>query len=179
MQHFKDKRSIERDPVWCADRYGQTYTFLPDRRVVLVGGEHEDSYDPDFCIYNDVWVIEPDGKTTVLGYPKADFPPTDFHTATLVGNMIWLIGNLGYATDRVAGRTQVFALDTRTWHISAVETRGEDPGWISRHSATLIGADTIQVSNGTVETKMFDGNKQIPNNTIFHLCTLKREWQRI
>jgi len=25
---------------------------LPDGRLVSVGGEHEDYYDPDFCIYN-------------------------------------------------------------------------------------------------------------------------------
>lgn len=40
------------EPVWCFQRYGQTKTKLPDGRWILVGGEHEDWYDPDFCIYN-------------------------------------------------------------------------------------------------------------------------------
>lgn len=40
------------DPVWCFSRFGATYTKLPDGRVVCIGGEHEDGYDPDFCIYN-------------------------------------------------------------------------------------------------------------------------------
>ena len=39
-------------PVWCFTRYGATRTKLPDGRVVCIGGEHEDYYDPDFCIYN-------------------------------------------------------------------------------------------------------------------------------
>ena len=40
------------DPVWCFIRFGATRTKLPDGRVVCIGGEHEDGYDPDFCIYN-------------------------------------------------------------------------------------------------------------------------------
>jgi hypothetical protein len=39
-------------PVWCFYRLGGTVTVLPDRRQVHIGGEHEDYYDPDFCIYN-------------------------------------------------------------------------------------------------------------------------------
>ncbi|XP_037049390.1 uncharacterized protein LOC119083706 [Bradysia coprophila] len=45
-------------PVWCFARFGATQTYLPDGRLVCIGGEHEDSYDPDFQIYNDVVVIE-------------------------------------------------------------------------------------------------------------------------
>lgn len=40
------------EPVWCFQRYGQTKTKLPDGRWILLGGAHEDWYDPDFCIYN-------------------------------------------------------------------------------------------------------------------------------
>ncbi len=48
---------VERaSPVWCAQRFGQSITFLPDGRIVQIAGEHEDHYDPDFCIYNDVFV---------------------------------------------------------------------------------------------------------------------------
>ena len=45
-------------PIWTFDRMGQTRTELPDGRLVCVAGEHEDSYDPDFHIYNDVVVLE-------------------------------------------------------------------------------------------------------------------------
>ena len=43
-------------PVWCFSRFGTSLTELPDGRFVQIGGEHEDFYDPDFCIYNDVTV---------------------------------------------------------------------------------------------------------------------------
>ncbi len=83
------------EPGWCAQRFGQSISFLPDGRIVQVGGEHEDYYDPDFCIYNDVFVHHPDGRIEILGYPEDVFPPTDFHSATLVGERLVLIGSLG------------------------------------------------------------------------------------
>ena len=48
IYHFAESR----DPVWCFIRIGSTLTKLPDGRIVCIGGEHEDFYDPDFCIYN-------------------------------------------------------------------------------------------------------------------------------
>ena len=97
-------------PIWCANRIGQSLTLLQDGRVVQVAGEHEDGYDPDFCIYNDVIVHHPDGRLEIIGYPESLFPPTDFHTATLVGDRIIVIGSLGYQGSRVYGTTPVFAL---------------------------------------------------------------------
>jgi hypothetical protein len=41
---------------------------------------------------SDVVVHHPDGRIDIFGYPKAAFPPTDFHSARLVGNRIALIG---------------------------------------------------------------------------------------
>ena len=103
-QHYADVKV--RSPVWCAQRFGQSITFLEDGRVVQVGGEHEDSYDPDFCIYNDVFVHEGEA-IRIHGYPEDVFPPTDFHTATLLGREIVLIGSLGYVGTRKLGVTPV------------------------------------------------------------------------
>ena len=91
-------------PYWSWERFGRTSTRLPDGRVVHIGGEHEDWYDPDFCIYNDVVVEHRDGRLEFCLYPKRVFPPTDFHTATLVGNAIILIGSVGYRDLRRLGR---------------------------------------------------------------------------
>lgn len=135
-------------PVWCAQRYGQSFTFLPDGRIVQVGGEHEDSYDPDFCIYNDVFVHAPEGGVAIYGYPAEVFPPTDFHSATLVGERLWLVGGLGYADARRAGETPVFTLDTRDFHIEPMATTGEAPGWIYRHRARLQRGTEIVVEGG-------------------------------
>lgn len=153
------------NPIWCAQRFGQSITFLPDGRIVLVGGEHEDHYDPDFCIYNDVIVFNPGGEIMIYGYPEADFPPTDFHTATLVGHHIYLIGSLGYQSKRLIGETPVYRLDTRTFHIERINTAGDKPGWIFMQQATLSAPNLIKISGGSIEKlieekAVHDGNTQ-------------------
>ena len=135
-------------PVWCYSRYGQSITELDDGRVVEVGGEHEDSYDPDFCIYNDVVVYDGQGDFTIYGYPKEVFPPTDFHSATPFEGWIYLIGSLGYVGERDEGRAQVYRLSTEDFHMEWVETSGDDPGWISDHVARLHPPAAVVVSRG-------------------------------
>lgn len=43
---------------WCFNRMGMSSTKLDDGRIIYIAGEHEDYYDPDFFIYNDVFVFE-------------------------------------------------------------------------------------------------------------------------
>ena len=126
-----------RKPVWCFERYGQSITLLPDGRVIAIAGEHEDGYDPDFCIYNDVLVYDERGDFQIYGYPKDVFPPTDFHTATWVDGWIYIIGNLGYQDERIVGETPVYRLNCTTFEIEKVITIGECPGWISHHRAVV------------------------------------------
>src|SRR5215213_4761385 len=94
-QHFGSSAEGRSGPGWCFARFGQSATELPDGRVVLIAGEHEDSYDPDFYIYNDVVVRRPDGAIEIFGYPRDAFPPTDFHSATLVDDRVVIVGSLG------------------------------------------------------------------------------------
>lgn len=151
-QRFEGPSSIETGPCWTADRFGQSSTELPDGRIVMVAGEHEDSYDPDFFIYNDVIVRRPDGRIDIYGYPPEVFAPTDFHSATLIGERILLIGSLGYPDDRRGGETQVMLLDTRTWEIANQETSGENPGWIHGHAATLSQDGTaVRITGGEID----------------------------
>ena len=123
-------------PLWSMGRMGQSSTLLPDGREILIGGEFEDGYDPLFWIYNDVIVKHPDGKIEIFGYPKHIFSPTDFHTATLVGDEIWLIGSLGYGEDRDTTQTSVYKLNIHTYKIEKIETRNS-MGWVFKHSATF------------------------------------------
>jgi Ankyrin repeats (3 copies) len=64
---FLEKSHLGVCPVWCAQRFGQSRTLLDDGRIIEIAGEHEDYYDPNFLIYNDVFVHEPDGKISVFG----------------------------------------------------------------------------------------------------------------
>ncbi len=136
-------------PVWSFRRFGRSYTLLPDGRWVLIAGEHEDYYDDDFCIYNDVTVFDGRGGVEHFIYPREAFPPTDFHTATLVGKEIWIIGCLGYREDRDESRIQVLRLDTNDFSVRRVQTVGEVPGWISRHAAMPRG-NAIEIEGGQV-----------------------------
>lgn len=136
-KHFEGPNSCRSTAAWSNDRFGQSLTHLPDGRVMLIAGEHEDHYDPDFHIYNDVMVRDVDGSIRIYGYPREVFPPTDFHSATLHGDRILILGNLGYPQERKPGETPVFSLDTNTLAIERIETHGSPPGWIHEHTAEL------------------------------------------
>ena len=113
-------------------------------------GEHEDYYDPDFYIYNDVIVLGPVGQIDVYGYPKEVFPPTDFHTATVERDRIIIIGGLGYSENRRPCDTPVYSLDLRQYRISQFRTSGEMPGWISKHEACYDPKGIITIKGGQV-----------------------------
>lgn len=138
-------------PICCYRRLGKTITMLPDGRIVEIAGEHEDFYDPDFYIYNDVMVSDGKGNLQIYGYPKEVFPPTDFHTATLVDNYIYIIGNLGYKV--YPSQTQVYRLDCDTFQIEKIETTGDKPGWISRHKAKYQPPCQIYITAGKISTQ--------------------------
>jgi ankyrin repeat protein len=166
------------EPVWCAERFGQSLTFLPDGRAVQIGGEHEDFYDPDFCIYNDVFVHEPDGSVAVYGYPESVFPPTDFHTATLVGDAIYVIGSLGYRGTRRYGETPVYRLDIHTLRMDRLDASGEAPGWVYGHRAAALGPHRIRVWGGKVVTAGEAGESHDPNLGPFVLDLDRLLWHR-
>jgi hypothetical protein len=161
-KHFGDESYDHGAPVWCHDRYGMSLTPLPDGRWIQIAGEHEDHYDPDFCIYNDVILYDGKGGFEILGYPEEVFPPTDFHSATLVGEWIYIIGNLSYPETREAFgyETPVFRFHTGSGKIERVATSGESPGWIHDHQAKLDHG-TIPVFQGKVLTVDGDGETDI------------------
>ena len=165
-------------PMWCFDRFGMSETPLPDGRVLCIGGEHEDSYDPDFHIYNDVTVVGPGDAIAIHGYPPSTFPPTDFHTATPVGNTVIVIGCLGYPEQRVLGSTPVFRLAMDSMQIERMDTSGDAPGWIHEHSAHLSDdGRTIVVRGGEV----WLGEDKTPQQNIdtWALDTMTGQWARL
>jgi ankyrin repeat protein len=164
-------------PIWCAQRFGQSITFLPDGRIVQVAGEHEDGYDPDFCIYNDVFVHATGGDVTIYSYPESIFPPTDFHTATLIGDNIYLIGSLGYPGTRQYGKTPVYRLDTTSFQIERMETTGNEPGWIYKHRATLSTPKEVRIFGGEIVSLADDQEVHSENSKTFILDVEHRVWR--
>jgi hypothetical protein len=172
-QHFRGPDSLSAGPAWSFYRFGQSRTALPDGRTLLVAGEHEDFYDPDFFIYNDVVVWHPDDRIDIHGYSESDFPPTDFHSATLVGDRLILVGRLGYAEDRQPGITPVLSLDVHSMRIDSVATSGENPGWIFQHLAVLEGDDLL-ICGGAIQ----DEHGILENIDDWSFNVRSRQWTR-
>jgi ankyrin repeat protein len=171
---FGDDSFDRGEPVWCHSRFGMSLTCLPDGRFVQIAGEHEDSYDPDFCIYNDVIIHDGKGGFEILGYPQEVFPPTDFHSATLVGPWIYIIGNLGYPWTReaFAHETPVYRFHTGTGSIERVSTKGKSPGWIHRHRADPVDGN-IRISGGRILTMKDNGESDITDHQASYLLHLE------
>jgi ankyrin repeat protein len=175
--HFDDKE-FNRQEIFCFRRFGKSINELPDGRIVEIAGEHEDYYDPDFCIYNDVIVHYGDGGFDIFGYPKEVFPPTDFHTATLAGEFIYIIGSLGYAGERRYGATQVHRLNIETLAIEEVRTSGDSPGWISCHKATLRDGHDIHIRCGKVCLPTSEGEDYVDNPSEYVLNLGTMAWHK-
>ncbi|MGB0901910.1 ankyrin repeat domain-containing protein [Halocynthiibacter sp.] len=167
MPHERDRTK----PIWSVQRYGRTATRLPDGRLVLIAGEHEDGYDPDFCIYADVTVLDGRGGLDHYIYPADVFPPTDFHTASLVGDHIWLIGSLGYPEDLKVGFTQVLRLSLDDFSVQPIETTGDHPDWINSHKAILCETG-IMIMGGKV------GRDYRDNKDVYMLDLNTLEWTK-
>jgi hypothetical protein len=175
---FQGDQRFKGGPTWCFDRFGRTTTPLPDGRLLLIAGEHEDYYDPDFYIYNDVVVIHPDESVAIFGYPRDIFPPTDFHTATLVDEAIFIVGNLGYPEQRRAGHTPVFRLNRQTFAMEQIETSGDAPGWIHRHTATLTpDQQHIRLTGGKVH--LGENRSLTENIDEWQLNLAEWRWERL
>lgn len=168
----------EDGPIWTFSRMGATRNVLPDGRTVSVGGEYDDYYDPDFCIYNDVVVQSPTGQIEIYGYPSDCFPATDFHTATLVDKQIVIVGCLGYKQSRRSGHTPVYLLDLANYQILEVRTAGENPGWIFKHEADLGLNGVINIRGG--EVIQITGEKQRYRRSLddYALDTKSWIWER-
>jgi len=181
-KRFGHERQWGAAPTWCFDRFGQTETKLDDGRTIYIAGEHEDYYDPDFYIYNDVVIVTPGGAVELYGYPHEVFPPTDFHSATLDADRIWIVGSLGYADARKNGVTQVCRLDLSTMAIEPIATVGDSPGWIYRHDAQLV--DRAIVVRGGLVDHSSDLDEENIDEWALDLATLawtrrtRLDWQR-
>ena len=170
--------SLERNPDWCFTRMGMPVVNMDDGREIFIAGEHEDFYDPDFCIYNDAIVRQGD-NIKIFAYPRDVFPPTDFHTATLVGDTIWIIGSLGYAEERGGPDTPIFALDTVTYRIRPIAYPGGSPGWLHKHRAGLLpDGETIEINGGEVLSQVDGDERWRRNRDTFLFNTRTSKWQR-
>jgi hypothetical protein len=117
-----------------------------------------------FFIFNDVVIYHPQSQSYELyRYPTDVFPPTNFHSATLLGDSIWIVGNLGYKHDR-GDVTPVYRLQLDTLAIHKVEIDGDSPGWINEHAAEARGEGVIEIMDEA---------------GVWELNVLHRKWRKI
>ena len=175
---FATGEDFPSQPRWAGCRMGQSETRLSDGRTIWIAGEHEDFYDPDFFIYNDVIIEHADGRVEIRGYPVEVFPPTDFHSATAIDDERYLVivGSIGYQQHRDELRTPVYRLDTRNFQITPVETIGVSPGWIHKHTAQRSDdCKRLTIRGGEV----MHGKDFIENIDDWSLCLERFEWTRL
>ncbi|MEO8610401.1 MAG: hypothetical protein ABI690_21070 [Chloroflexota bacterium] len=173
--HFETPGS----PVWSFDRFGMSETILSDGRVIYIAGEHEDYYDSDFYIYNDVIIIHPDGEIAIYGYKEAVFPPTDFHSATRINNHIYIIGRAGYWDERILSFTPVYRLNCDSLEIERLVTSGDYPGWISNHEAKFDEPNNkILIQSGKLVPED-DAAKYEDNFQAYQLDLATLTWQKV
>ena len=100
-----------------------------------------------------------------MGYSEDVFPPTDFHSATLVGPWIYIIGNLGdlQTRDGSGHETPVYRFHIETGRIERVATHGAAPGWIHKHLAEFQDG-WIRISGGRIFVTTADGNNELQDN---------------
>jgi hypothetical protein len=175
----KRELGVKQYPTWCFNRFGMTKTQVKGGATVYIAGEHEDFYDDDFYIYNDVIVRRGD-SIEIYGYPKQVFEPTDFHTATVVGQYIYIIGRLGYMGERQPGFTPVYRLDCQTFQIETVDTTGDYPGWLFKHKARLSdNKNVITIHGGELIELNLKGEQYITaNNHTYDLNLISLNWKR-
>jgi hypothetical protein len=163
-------------PIWCFSRYGQSETLLPDGSSLFVGGEHEDFYDEDFYIYNDIIVKSLEGHISIYGYPSDVFEPTDFHSATIVDDKIYIIGCLGYAGERDEKTTPVYIVSLTDFAIHQLELSGVSPTRLHKHNAALSEErNAIILTDGMViDTTTGELQK---NTTCWRICLNSNAWQ--
>jgi hypothetical protein len=177
-EEFNGPHSFEAGPCWCFRRFGQSKTTLPDGRAVLIGGEHEDHYDPDFYIYNDLIIRHPDETIEIYGYPKDVFAPTDFHSATLLDDCIIVVGCLGYPKQRRPGTTPVYRIDLRSFRIGAMNCTGDAPGWLHKHDAAYLPRENAIMITGGLAVRDDPDRPLVENIDVWKLHLADRRWER-
>jgi len=171
--------------IWSFSRHGHSTTHYRNKFRIHIGGVYWDIAAPDFLIYNDVIVQDWTGRVWIYFYPSDVFPPTGYHTATLldeefgpldsVTNGIITVGGSGYSNDRSFWETPVHHLDLNEMGIRTIDTTGDAPGWILDHSTTLVDKTKLLVTGGKIldEHDNFNSN---PNR--FELDLWTRKWTK-
>ena len=163
-------------------------TPLPDGRYVEIGGTYiAYAGSRNNWTYNDVIVHDGKGDCDIYIYPREAFPPLYGHTATLVNQHIYIIGEDTASENesdiKLSDYIQVFRLDMATMKIERIETSGDIPGRIAEHDACYDGESkiTIQKVDYVDNSKKHQGRYERANYGNEHrytLCLKSMQWRK-
>jgi hypothetical protein len=117
------------------------------------------------------------GRIEIFGYAQEAFPPTDFHTASLIAHPIIVMGKLSNPPNRKE-RAQVLLLDTGSYVFDRVDTNGAGPPWLYKHTAELVDeGDAILISGGLIDDPNLPS--VVENIDDWRLDTHTWRWDRL
>ena len=119
-------------------------------------------------------VRHPNGQIEIYGYPEDVFPPTDFHSATLRGDHILIVGCLGHPKQR-AQATPIYRLDLSDFSISECKTSGDGPLRLHEHKAELSADGTTLICHAGRDVHPTEG-WIVENLTTWHLDLQSFAW---
>ena len=130
-ESWKARQIIDANPHWpiySFDRLGQA-TKIFNGKKIYIGGSYEDSYDPDFFIYNDIVVID-DNNIDIYIYPQDVFPPIEDAIVEERDGKLIISGGTQYIADYREDRefnwafttkdNNTYELDLRTFRITMI-----------------------------------------------------------
>jgi N-acetylneuraminic acid mutarotase len=87
-------------------------------------------------LFNDMWAFNIEEETWTFVYQKGNIPtPRSGHSATLIGDLMYVFGGLVNAGSGNGTTEEIFCFDTKTLTWSEVPTSGSSPGGIYNHAA--------------------------------------------
>jgi hypothetical protein len=85
---------------------------------------------------------------------------------------------LGYHGERKFGTTPVYRVNCQTWRMEVLPSSGDNPGWLYKHRASLVGTDTIVISGGTICQEINGEEQNLDNEELFHLNLRSLKWTK-
>lgn len=141
------------DPNFSFERFGRSMDELMDGSTILIGGNHEDYYDPDFHVYNDVTIVtETDGvkDVTIYMYHWDVLPPLEYHQ-TIVDE------EKGYI-DIKCENESIYRLFLEDYHVECIKDPPKTEGHVTYYWGPVVDPQVLKDQQVLIEfdRKMFD-----------------------
>ena len=128
-------------------------------------------------LFNDMWAFNIETETWTFVYQTGNVPaPRSGHSATLIGDLMYVFGGLVDAGSGAGTTEEIFCFDTKTLAWSEVAHSGTSPGGVYNHAAVHH-----PWSHEQGKIIVFGGRRcassDPPSNTVYCFDIAKGHWQ--